>query len=960
MATIQTTIQTTIQVIDNISPVLSGINHAMQTVMSRYDSLRNAFSQALDTTGIEEAVMELSHAEGTANQLAESMNNIVTPIVESPPIPEQNWQSTGHIEIIDTTGIQRMKAELASLDQLSDNVIQSQRQIDDQALKMKVLPQDAVRDINLTNQRIEELGNKISALQGQDISLLDNSSAEQLNSDYEGLRLKMMEMINLQGSMNQSMAEGNISQLSADYNQLNTIAEQLEIKMRENAASIQELSTIQWQSDTTEIFTSQGTERYIQELSSAKQALSTLNITQQMISEQAAQTNIFPDNMISDLNHMQSRIQEIKIAIDKMEKQDMNFGSKGTSKELEQLRHQLSQAVGHQKDLNQAVKSMNVAQANQSYLKLSQIVGGTERHIRDNQEAQLKFNESIGQANQKFGAFVGKVKSIAGSLGINFDIKKVLDLSDSMASTKAQLGSINDGFKTNEQLQNMVFESAQRSRTAYMETASTVTKLGTNAKRAFSNNEEMVIFAEQMSKHLKIGCGSVKDQSSAMNVLTQAMAEGGLQGNKFSEVLKSAPMLAQAIADNMGQSVEQLSQMSSKGRISADVIKNAMFSSIDETNAKFAETPATFGQLATLFGDMLLQTFQPVLETISAGAQWIHDNWSILEPIFWGLTAAVGTYASILGIQAVAAWAAKIAQDGLNLAMLKNPIMWIAIAIGVIVGAIYTWVQSVGGLEIAWKIVVNTLLTTWDKLKIKFFEGIYFLCGLWDNLSLKFSEVGISIANTIGDMKVSVLMTLQNMVNGAIDIINEFINKINKIGIISIDTIAKVSFATNAKLENEAEKAARNKGLEDKRRDIQNNIAKRDEQLKKMEQDAKTAAEKKQAEIDKLKDQAEEKKNNSPDYNQQQNDKDSGQSGEDSPYNSASMDNSITADEEVIQYLRDIAEQEAINRFTTAEIKVDLGGVTNNVNQDADLDGMMTYLEEQLFETMTVTAEGVY
>lgn len=63
--------------------------------------------------------------------------------------------------------------------------------------------------------------------------------------------------------------------------------------------------------------------------------------------------------------------------------------------------------------------------------------------------------------------------------------------------------------------------------------------------------------------------------------------------------------------------------------------------------------------------------------------------------------------------------------------------------------------------------------------------------------------------------------------------------------------------------------------------------------------------------------------------------------------------------DEDIKYLRDVAEQEAINGFTTAEIRIDMGGVNNVVNEQADLDGVVTYLEERLYESMAIAADGV-
>ncbi|MEC3793856.1 hypothetical protein VSL86_13535, partial [Clostridioides difficile] len=74
--------------------------------------------------------------------------------------------------------------------------------------------------------------------------------------------------------------------------------------------------------------------------------------------------------------------------------------------------------------------------------------------------------------------------------------------------------------------------------------------------------------------------------------------------------------------------------------------------------------------------------------------------------------------------------------------------------------------------------------------------------------------------------------------------------------------------------------------------------------------------------------------------------------------NTAKMAKTMDKSQEDLKYLRDIAEQETINRFTGVNIKIDMNN-TNNINKDADLDGIVNVLTEKLNDAMVVSAEGV-
>lgn len=187
---------------------------------------------------------------------------------------------------------------------------------------------------------------------------------------------------------------------------------------------------------------------------------------------------------------------------------------------------------------------------------------------------------------------------------------------DQLTQIRARIDLINDGSQSTAEIMDKVFSAANRSRGSFLDMADSVAKLNLLAKDAFTSNDEAIYFVEQLNKQFKIAGAGVQETTSAMYQLTQAMAAGKLQGDEFRSIMENAPMLAQSIAQEMGLSVGQLKEMSSQGLITADIIKNALFASAEETNAKFAEIPMTFQDIGTKLQNDLIAAFQPVMEEL--------------------------------------------------------------------------------------------------------------------------------------------------------------------------------------------------------------------------------------------------------------------------------------------------------------------------------------------------------
>lgn len=438
--------------------------------------------------------------------------------------------------------------------------------------------------------------------------------------------------------------------------------------------------------------------------------------------------------------------------------------------------------------------SLVVSEMEQAQSAAANAATATDELAESQNRASTSSNSLIRQLKNLFGAYIG----IQG-------IKSLFNLSDTFASNTARLNMMNDGLLTTEQLTDRIYEAAQRSRGSYQATTDMVAKLGTLAGDAFSSTSEIVDFAEQLNKQIALSGASTQAAEAAMLQLTQAMSSGLLRGEELNSILEQTPTIAQTIADYMGVTTGKMRELASEGAITGEVVKNALLSAAGETNAAFASMPMTWGQVWTGLINTIQKASEPILKVINA----IANNMDTLKPIFIGVATAIGVYAAAMAIYNAVTWLSVAANRALAVSLLANPIMWIAIAIGVIIGLIVKWVQSIGGLKVAWLTVVDVLLYAWETVKIGFMTGVYAVLNFLGQMVLKFQSTGVAIANFMGDTKVAVLTIFQSMVNGAIDILNGLISAVNKIPGVEIDAIEHVTFAADAAIQNEAAKSAR-------------------------------------------------------------------------------------------------------------------------------------------------------
>ncbi len=629
----------------------------------------------------------------------------------------------------------------------------------------------------------------------------------------------------------------------------------------------------------------------------------------------------------------------------------------------------LNQARAGLGEVNLAVREME-----ENYRRAAQQEQQVTRNIRQSTQAEQQLNASIRGGNDALDDMVGKAKNLAATIGASIGLKKLIELSDQMTSTTARLNFIVDDGGSVKALEAKIMASAQRSRAAYLDTASAIASMGANAGAAFSSNDELIAFMEQVNKQFVIGGASAQGQAAAMLQLTQAMAAGALRGEELNSILENAPGIARAIEQYMGIAEGSIKSYAEKGAVSATVVKNALLSIADETNAKFNGMAMTWGQVWTQMGNIALKVTRPLLTAIN----WLANNLSVIGPILLGLGAAflvfqVAAHWTQIAAVATAAYhavvnllsigfgvltgntaAASAAVFTFNSALLASPITWIIMLIAVVIGLLYGVVAIInkvtgssisatglicGAIAVAGAFIGNTVIGLLNAL-IQYIWAIFVAPFLgiveWilNVCNGGFNSFGDAVANLIGQ------------------IIGWFLN-LGKV----VTTIIDAIFGTNwtAGLES-LQSSVTAWGKNENAITLDKNAPTIDYRFE--YGDAWAAGNDFGKGID--------AKIGGMFNTGGLGDSSGFDLGDIAAYTGETADNTgKTADalavtEEQLEYLRDIAERDAINRFTTAEVKIDMTGMTNRIDGSADLDGVISQLTEGFTEALVTAAEGVH
>lgn len=675
-----------------------------------------------------------------------------------------------------------------------------------------------------------------------------------------------------------------------------------------------------------------------------------------------------------------------------------------------------------QRASSNAVDVSAIQEAREELARAETAFDSIEQNIRDANDQQQRFNRSIRDGSSAADGLWQKMKGIAATVGGMIGLKQALGTSDQLTQTNARLNNalikFDDGGSI-EELEAKVMASAQRSRAYYMDTAAAVAKLGTNARDAFTNMDEVIAFSELVNKSFVIGGAGAQEQSAAMLQLTQAMASGVLRGEELNSIFENAPGIIQSIAKYLDVPIGQIRTMASEGQITANIVKNAMFEAAGDIERNFSNMPKTWGQIWTGMKNKALSIFAPILNRLNQiansskfeavsngvigalaaiasvatvvldllinGASWVVDNWSWLSPVIYGVAAALGVYygaqlaANTVGLISkgvhiamagakmiqlaatgalTAATAAETAaQYGLNEALYACPLVWIIILIIALVALFYAAVAAVN------KFAGTSVSAT----------GI--ICGAFMAALAFIGNIFIALWNVAAEVFVLIYNLVATVANFIGNVFNDPVGAVCRLFFDLADTVLGVLQALASAIDAifGSNLAGAVQGWRDslggwvdetfgKGTEVMAKMSADDLKLDRFEYGAAfdlgyNFGEGIDSKVSGLFDGSAMDSMGAFDIGNTL-DGIYGNTG-DTAGNTAAMSDALDITEEDLSYLRDIAEREAINRFTTAEIHVEQHN-ENHISKDADLDGIMDAWANDFAEKLDVSEEGVH
>ena len=534
-------------------------------------------------------------------------------------------------------------------------------------------------------------------------------------------------------------------------------------------------------------------------------------------------TGAGPSNLFSQMN---TQLTAALMRISELEAQlaGMGRGNGSDSVQIQELNNQLEEARRRIEQLEGDINRLNE--------------GG---HSSGRAEKAFNFSSILSGLKT--------VQTVMEKLG------QVNALADEFTNANMELNRVNDGLRTQTELQQQVLDTANNTRSSYTDTASLVASAGRSSQFQ-GNNDAAIRFADIVNKSLITSGADAAEAGSVVAQLSQAMTNGTLSGEGFNAVMENGSRLAETMAAGLGISTGQLRQMAEDGKLTADVLAQAVMQAGTAIDEEFMKMPATFDQNAVVFKNTIgswladmakadgalgkinaqftqitawlqdsagqsflqdvaytLNVFAVGIETAIGGLQMLGETFEIWGPIAETVLISIITAGALMAAQAIGKMVVAIGAAAVGFAVAHPAITAVAIVIGIVI----SMAKSLG---VTMTDVVVGIIGAW-----------YWLQDAFGLVVLKVKETFTSLATFVDNILIDIMLGVQRFINDFLSGVDALVDAVNQYTPLKLEHTQKLTFATNAAEGQERLNKTRAEKLAQERADLEKEQRERQEKL---------------------------------------------------------------------------------------------------------------------------------
>ena len=353
----------------------------------------------------------------------------------------------------------------------------------------------------------------------------------------------------------------------------------------------------------------------------------------------------------ASLKSAETSINRIKSSMSKIPPMKLNTGK--VTNQLNAVGNKLKQ-ISTPKNI---VIRSDTSQIQKTIDKLNELDRANQRVVRGHYKAKTQ-GVAQGKSQQASGmgatSMIGGLKGMFVALGGMAIVNEIKQTADAMMSLSSRIKIVTKDEAERLKIESALYSMSNRNRSSLEDLGDLYYKTALASKRFGASQEDVLKLTDIVSKSLVIGGADTGQQKSTILQLSQALGSGVLQGDELRSLRENAPILMDAIATFFNTDVGGLKEMGAKGLLTTEKLMQAILSSGDAVNMKFAQITPTIGQAMTVLGNKFSKLILDIqnstgifgtiaglilqgVDLIGQGIDWVVKEFGVATPEMMGM-----------------------------------------------------------------------------------------------------------------------------------------------------------------------------------------------------------------------------------------------------------------------------------------------------------------------------------